>query len=438
MIRNPYVAGYFYPASASELRATIAQYVNKDAPKVEAVGLLMPHAGYQYSGAVAGATISRINFKDTFIIMGPTHSGLGKPFSVMVEGTWKMPMGDVEIDSELARKIIAVSEYAEEDVRAHLEEHAVEVQLPFLQYLKPDVRIVPIILAGAPADIYKAIGRDIARSIKELNREAVILASGDMTHREPQASAEEKDMKAVEAMLALDEDELTRRYQDLRISMCAHGPVVTLISAAKELGVSGAELIKYQTSGDTTGDYMEVVGYAGVIFKKAGMHPLAALAKETVETYVREGEKPPPPKDLTPEMKAEAGVFVSIHKLGALRGCIGTFEPQQENVAGEIMTNAVSSATRDPRFPPIVPEELNDLDYSVDVLTKPEPVEDESQLDPRKYGVIVEAGWRRGLLLPDLEGVDTVEYQIDICRQKGGISPDEPVQLYRFEVKRYK
>jgi len=220
--------------------------------------------------------------------------------------------------------------------------------------------------------------------------------------------------------------------------MCAHGPVVTLISAAKELGVSGAELIKYQTSGDTTGDYMEVVGYAGVIFKKASLHPLAALAKETAETYVREGEKPPPPKDLTPEMKAEAGVFVSIHKLGALRGCIGTFEPQQENVAGEIMTNAVSSATRDPRFPPIVPEELNDLDYSVDVLTKPEPVEDESQLDPRKYGVIVEAGWRRGLLLPDLEGVDTVEYQIDICRQKGGISPDEPVQLYRFEVKRYK
>ena len=168
------------------------------------------------------------------------------------------------------------------------------------------------------------------------------------------------------------------------------------------------------------------------------MHPLTALAKETVETYVREGEKPSPPKDLTPEMKEEAGVFVSIHKLGALRGCIGTFEPQQENVAGEIMTNAVSSATRDPRFPPVAPEELKDLDYSVDVLTRPEPVDDESQLDPKKYGVIVEAGWRRGLLLPDLEGVDTVEHQIDICRQKGDISPDEPVKLYRFEVKRYK
>ena len=168
------------------------------------------------------------------------------------------------------------------------------------------------------------------------------------------------------------------------------------------------------------------------------MHPIATLAKETVETYINTGKRPALPKNLSPEMKQAAGVFVSIHKLGDLRGCIGTFEPQQKNVAGEIIVNAISAATRDPRFSSVTPDELKDLDYSVDVLTTPEPVADESQLDPKKYGVIVEAGWRRGLLLPDLEGVDTAEYQIDICRQKGGISPDEPVQLYRFEVKRYK
>ena len=438
MIRNPYVAGYFYPGSASEINAMMAKFIDKDAPKDDAVGLLMPHAGYQYSGAVAGAALSRISFKDTFIIMGPTHTGLGEPFSVMVEGTWRTPLGDVEVDSELARRIVAISEYAVADDRAHLEEHAVEVQVPFLQYINPHVRIVPMILAGAPSEIYKEIGHSIARAIKELKREAVILASGDMTHREPQAAAAEKDMKAVEAMIALDEDELTERYKKYRISMCAHGPVVTLIAAGKELGVTGAELVKYQTSGDILGDYSEVVGYAGVIFKKGGMHPLAALARETVETYVRDGKTPPLPDNPTPEMREKAGVFVSIHKLGNLRGCIGTFEPQQENVAGEIIANAVSSATRDPRFPPIAPDELKDLNYSVDVLTKPEPVEDESHLDPKKYGVIVEAGWKRGLLLPDLEGVDTAENQIDICRRKGGISPDEPVQLYRFEVKRYK
>ncbi len=169
------------------------------------------------------------------------------------------------------------------------------------------------------------------------------------------------------------------------------------------------------------------------------MDTIVALAKETVETYVRTGRRPSPPKELTTEMKAKAGVFVSIHKKnGDLRGCIGTFEPQQKNVAGEIITNAVSAATQDPRFDAIAPDELKDLEYSVDVLTTPEPIDNMSQLDPKKYGVIVSCGWRRGLLLPDLEGVDTAQYQIDICRQKGGISPEEPVKLYRFEVKRYK
>jgi MEMO1 family protein len=438
MNRNPSVAGYFYPASASEIKAMMAKFVDKNAPKEEVVGLLVPHAGYQYSGAVTGATISRIKFKDTFIIMGPTHSGLGKPFSVWTEGTWKTPLGDVEVDAELAQKMVTISKHLEEDYRAHQEEHAVEVQIPFLQYIKSDVRIVPIILAGAPASTYKEIGRDIARAIRELKRETVIMASGDMTHYEPHDIAKEKDMKAVEAMLALDEDELTRRYRRLNISMCAYGPVVCLIAAAKELGATGAELVKYQTSGDATGDKSAVVGYAGVIFKKSAIHPLAALAKETVETYVREGKRPPLPVELTPEMKEASGVFVSIHKRGALRGCIGTFEPQEKSVAAEIITNAISSATRDPRFPPVSPEELKDLDYSVDVLTSPELIKDESQLDPKNYGVIVECGWRKGLLLPDLEGVDSVDYQIDICRQKGGIGPEEPVKLYRFEVKRYK
>jgi AmmeMemoRadiSam system protein A len=167
------------------------------------------------------------------------------------------------------------------------------------------------------------------------------------------------------------------------------------------------------------------------------MHPVVQLAKKTVETYVKEG-KVPKPEELTPEMKERAGVFVSIHKSGELRGCIGTIEPQRSNVAEEIIANAISSATRDPRFPAIVPSELKDLDYSVDVLTTPEPIKSKDQLDPKRYGVIVEAGFRKGLLLPDLEGVDSVDYQIDICRQKAGIMPAEPVKLYRFEVKRYK
>jgi len=167
-------------------------------------------------------------------------------------------------------------------------------------------------------------------------------------------------------------------------------------------------------------------------------HPLVRLAEETIRNYIQEGRVISPPEEVTPETRKRAGVFVSLKKRGQLRGCIGTIEPMEENVAQEIIRNAIAAATRDPRFPPVRREELDDLDISVDVLTTPEPVDGLKDLDPKRYGVIVECGWRRGLLLPDLEGVDTVEYQIEICRRKAGIGPDEPVQLYRFEVIRYK
>jgi hypothetical protein len=157
-----------------------------------------------------------------------------------------------------------------------------------------------------------------------------------------------------------------------------------------------------------------------------------------VETFIRDGNIIPPPVKLSAEMEKRAGVFVSLHKSGQLRGCIGTFEAAQENVAREIIANAVSSATRDPRFPPVAVSELEGLEYSVDVLTKPVPVKDKNKLNPKKHGLIVECDFRRGLLLPDLEGVGTVGRQIDICCQKAGIAPDETIHLYCFRVKRYK
>ena len=168
------------------------------------------------------------------------------------------------------------------------------------------------------------------------------------------------------------------------------------------------------------------------------LHPVVKLAKDAVESYVRYGRILNPSQQLTPEMKERAGVFVSLHRRGELRGCIGTFEPLKSDVAQEIIANAISSATRDPRFLPVEADELDDLEYGVDILTPPEPVSDTEQLDPEKYGVIVESGFRRGLLLPDLEGVDSAEEQIRICRLKAGIARDEAVNLYRFEVRRFK
>lgn len=167
------------------------------------------------------------------------------------------------------------------------------------------------------------------------------------------------------------------------------------------------------------------------------MHPLVKLAKDTIETYVKEGRILDPPAQLTGEMQEKAGIFVCLKKGGQLRGCIGTFSPTTPNVANEIIRNAISAATQDPRFNPVTPDEFDEVEYSVDVLTSPRPVDNVAMLNPAKYGVIVRCGSRRGLLLPDLEGVDTVEDQLAITRRKAGIVPGEPVEIEYFEVKRY-
>lgn len=174
---------------------------------------------------------------------------------------------------------------------------------------------------------------------------------------------------------------------------------------------------------------------SGIFFK---MHPFVKLAKDAINAYVRDRRKLSPPSPLPKEFEGRAGVFVSIKKEGALRGCIGTFLPYYKNIAEEIIHNAIAAATQDPRFAPVTAEELNTLSISVDILSEPEEVKDTSFLDPKKYGVIVECGMRRGLLLPDLEGVETVQEQLRIACLKAGIAEGEPIKIYRFTVKRYK
>jgi len=166
-------------------------------------------------------------------------------------------------------------------------------------------------------------------------------------------------------------------------------------------------------------------------------HPLVKLARQTIETFIRETKVIAPPVELTPEMKERAGVFVSLHRNGELRGCIGTFAATTPNVAQEIIRNAIEAATGDPRFDPLTAEELAGLEISVDVLTPPEPAASKAELDPSCFGCIVSSGGRRGLLLPDLPGVETADQQIAICKQKAGIGQNEKVDLYRFKVRRY-
>lgn len=257
--RKPAVAGQFYPGTEGGLRKTIEKMVSKAEKKIKPIGIVSPHAGYIYSGQVAGELYSNIEIPDTVIILGPNHTGIGRPYAIMTEGRWETPLGEIEIETNLAREILSACKSIEEDSTAHTDEHSLEVQVPFLQYFRPDIKIVPIVIGG---EKYQEIGSAIADSIKGMD--VLIIASSDMTHYEPHESAKEKDNLAIEAILKLDEREMLQRIAKHNISMCGYGPAAIMLVAAKLLGAKQAKLIKYMTSGDTSGDYSAVVGYAGL------------------------------------------------------------------------------------------------------------------------------------------------------------------------------
>lgn len=266
-VRPAAAAGRFYNASRQGLKEQIAGLITKNAAKEDVIACVLPHAGYQYSGPVAAETVCRINLKDKIILLGPNHTGTGSEFSISTQGCWETPLGQIKIDSTLAKAILKESKFLKEDALAHLNEHSLEVELPFLQYFRDNFEIVPIVFMSDNIKALKEIGGNIAEAVKKMGIEdsTLIVASSDMTHYEPQAQAEEKDKEAIRAILELNEDLLTEKVKQLDISMCGYAPVVVMLAAAKGLGAGAAKLIKYQTSGDITGDKKSVVGYAGIV-----------------------------------------------------------------------------------------------------------------------------------------------------------------------------
>lgn len=268
MIRNPIVAGQFYPGESDVLSQDVENLLIQAGEKKEdAIGMVLPHAGYVYSGAVAGSVLASIAPKQIYVIMGPNHTGLGSQFSVSASDYWRTPLGDVRINAELTERILKDCRLIRKDELAHIHEHSIEVQLPFLQKLGNNFSFVPIVISLSNIETYRHIGECLAKSVKGLNleKETAIIASSDMTHYEPQESAKKKDFEAIEAVLNLDEKALVERVEELGITMCGFAPAAIMITAAKKLGAGKARLVKYQTSGDVTGDRSSVVGYAGII-----------------------------------------------------------------------------------------------------------------------------------------------------------------------------
>ena len=264
-IRKPVVAGQFYESDRQKLIQQISGLVKKQEAK-DILACILPHAGYIYSGKVAAETVSGINIKDTVILLGPNHTGHGAIFSVMPEGIWQTPLGNIEIDTKLARLFLKKSALLEEDSLAHLYEHSLEVELPILQYFRPDFKIVPIAFMSANKQHLKSIATELADVIKISGREnsLTLVASSDLTHYEPLDSAERKDKAAIDAILELDEEKFIDSIKDLDISMCGYAPVYVLLLLAKLLGAKQAHLVRYDTSASVSKDKTSVVGYAGI------------------------------------------------------------------------------------------------------------------------------------------------------------------------------
>ncbi len=266
-IRSPAVSGSFYPGSPRELDRVVRSFTRDDPERVAAKGIVVPHAGYVYSGGVAGEVYSRVKIPARHLIFCPNHSGAGPDAALMGEGSWRMPWGDAPIDEELAARLSGASPLLREDSAAHREEHSLEVQLPFLHRFRPGFRFVPVALGNLSLAECRALGESTARVLRGEEDPVLLIASSDMSHYLPDGTAREKDRKAIDAMLALDPESLYRVVRSERISMCGVIPATVLLFAVRALGAESALLVRYATSGDVSGDRDRVVGYAGLLFR---------------------------------------------------------------------------------------------------------------------------------------------------------------------------
>jgi AmmeMemoRadiSam system protein B len=268
MIRKPAVAGAFYPSNPEELTSMIKGMVDLEREKKKALAVISPHAGFIYSGPVAGALFSSVQLPGKYVLLGPSHRKISSKAALMRTGAWSTPFGDIPVDSELADFILSFSAVLDEDEEAHRNEHSLEVQLPFIQYFVKQFSIVPISIGYQISyEELEELGRAIAQGIKKSRLETLIVASTDMSHYVAQSTAQELDFLAIQMIQELNPRGLYDIVTSKNISMCGFQPTVSALAASRELGAKEASLVKYQTSGDVSGDYNEVVGYAGIVIE---------------------------------------------------------------------------------------------------------------------------------------------------------------------------
>ena len=436
--------------------------------------MIVPEVGKGSEKQIAATTAAYTRVAEEIAALAPETIILSSPHATMYRDYFHISPGSQargsfgsfrapevkfreEYDTELVKAIERIAQGQDfpagtKGQREPALDHGTMVPLYFIRQAYQNFKLVRIGLSGLPLREHYMLGQIIQSAVEETGRRAVYVASGDLSHKlqsyGPYGFAEEGpryDARIMDVCGRGAFGELFDFDEDFcdAAAECGHRSFVIMAGALDGVAVEATSL----SHEDVTG-----VGYGICTFHPKGLDdsrhflvaetqsedPFVRLARVSLESYVRQRQVIPVPEGLPAELtQRRAGAFVSIHKHGQLRGCIGTIAPTRESLAEEIIHNAISASTRDPRFYPVTPEELDDLEINVDVLGEPEEIQSESELDVKRYGVIVTSGLRRGLLLPDLEGVDTAAQQVAIARQKAGIGAREPVKLQRFEVVRH-
>ncbi|MFO7650949.1 MAG: AmmeMemoRadiSam system protein B [bacterium] len=452
MVRQPVVAGQFYAADAAELAADVDRMlaaVDRPAPQGRLVALQVPHAGYPYSGPTAAHAFKLLQGPDsvTVVMLGPSHRASIDRAAVFARGAWRTPLGDVPVDEEFARRLLEADTFCVELPQAHAQEHSLEVQLPFLQRVLRNLRVVPVMVLQPSLDECERLGRAIVAAAA--GRRTVVLASTDLYHGHSYAEARSTDSVTVDAFLGMDPAALHRALDEGRAQACGGYAVVAAMVAARGLGADSAVLLAQTNSNDVLGERGGYcVGYSTVEFRdspaddasdeltEVEQGELLVLARSTIEAQVR-GRKAEARRPASPRLQEMRGVFVTLHRAGELRGCIG-YPEAVKPLAEAVAEMAVAAATEDPRFVPVAPEELAQVDIEITVLSPLRPVSDPESVVVGRHGLVIRMGRHSGLLLPQVpveQGWNREQYLEGICRKAGlpaGGWRDKDARLFVF------
>jgi len=458
-IRRPAVAGAFYPGNLNELQKEVDGFLEsakKEEIEGKIVGIICPHAGYPYSGAVAARSFKQIEDEtvDAVILIGPSHRAYFEGLAVYDKGGWETPLGTVDIDKKLAKDLIVQNKAIRADPSPHIGEHSIEVQIPFLQRVKPNAKIVPVMMCEQNEQNCKILGDAIANVAKD--KDVLILASSDLYHGYSYEECVKTDKRTLSYIKKMNPDGLLRALATSEAQACGGGPIVSLLFACRKLGAESAKLLRYTNSADVAGSKGGyVVGYSSFCIYKSEsktMHnggtseglseeekkELIRIARETIEHKIK-GKPIPKFTPLTKTLEEERGVFVTLKKDGQLRGCIGYIQPIKP-LYQAVPDMAVQSSTADPRFPSVTEEELKKIEIEISVLTVPVRAKVE-EIVLGKHGVIVKRGYNQGVFLPQVAtetGWTKEEFLSNLCSHKAGLSPDEwkdkETELYIFSA----